>query len=128
MDNKDLTKEAQTKFEKKLIQEKYNVNVAFYVHLKQFNDQVRTELEERIQEVFFYSKGIDWNFDSFGIEKAGSRGKDILGYFIFRTANITELKKLFLEYFKDYDNALKITCSVAEYEKISETFFELEVE
>ena len=127
MDNTDLTKQAETKFEKKLIQEKYNVNVAFYVHLKEFNNSVRDELHKRLEEVFFFSKGVDWKFDSFGIEKAGSRGKDVLGYFIFRTANITELKKLFLAEFKDYDNALKITCSVAEYEKINETFFELEV-
>ena len=128
MDNTDLTNQAKTKFEKKLVQEKYNVNAAFYVHLKEYNNSVRDELEKRIEEVFFYSKGVDWKFDSFGIEKAGSRSKDVLGYFIFRTANITELKKLFLEYFKDYSNALKITCSVAEYEKIDETFFELEVE
>ena len=80
-----------------------------------------------MKRYFFYSKGVDWKFDSFGIEKAGSRSKDVLGYFIFRTANITELKKLFLEYFKDYDNALKITCSVAEYEKKDEKFFELSV-
>lgn len=128
MDNTDLEKEPQTSFEKKLVQEKYNVNVAFYVHLKEYNNGVREELQTRIQEVFFYSKGVEWKFDSFGIEKAGSRGKNVLGYFIFRTANITELKKLFLEYFKDYDNALKITCSVAEYQKTDETFFELNVE
>lgn len=128
MDNTDLTQVAETKFEKKLLQDRYNVNVAFYVHLKEFNNNVRNELEQRIEEVFFYSKGVEWKFDSFGIEKAGSRGKNILGYFIFRTANITELKKLFLENFSDYDNALKITCSVAEYEKINETFFELDVE
>lgn len=118
----------ETTFEKKLVQDKYNVNVAFYIHLKAYNDSVRNELEKRLEEVFFYSKGVDWKFDSFGIEKAGSRNKNVLGYFIFRTANITELKKLFLEYFKDYNNAIKITCSVAEYQKINETFFELEVE
>jgi len=127
MDNTDLTKVAETKFEKKLIQDEYNVNVAFYVHLKEYNNNVRTELEQRIAEVFFFSKGVEWKFDSFGIEKAGSRGKDVLGYFIFRTANLTELKKLFIENFKDYDNAEKITCSVAEYQKINETFFELKV-
>ncbi len=127
MDNTDLTKEAETKFEKKLIQDQYNVNVAFYVHLKEYNNNVRTELEKRISEVFFFSKGVDWKFDSFGIEKAGSRGKNVLGYFIFRTANLTELKKLFIENFKDYDNAEKISCSVAEYQKINETFFELKV-
>lgn len=127
MDNTDLTKKAETAFEKKLVQEKYNVNVAFYIHLKEYNNTVREELEKRLEEVFFYSKGVDWKFDSFGIEKSGSRNKDVLGYFIFRTANISELKKLFLEYFEDYENAQKITCSVAEYEKISETFFELKV-
>lgn len=127
MDSKALSTEALTPFEKKLVQEQYNVNVAFYVHLKEFNNSVREELERRISEVFFFSKGVDWKFDSFGIEKAGSRGKDILGYFIFRTTNISDLQKLFLNEFKDYENALKITCSVAEYEKIKEEFFELEV-
>ncbi len=127
MDNTDLMREAQTKFEKKLIQEKYNVNVAFYVHLKEYNNNVRDELEKRLEEVFFYARGVDWKFDSFGIEKTGKRNKNILGFFIFRTANITELKKLFKEYFEDYDNAIKITCSIAEYEKINETFFELDV-
>jgi len=126
MNNKNLINEPETAYEKKLVQDKYNVNVAFYVHLKAYNNNVRDELTQRIEEVFFYAKGIEWKFDSSGIEKAGSRGKNILGYFIFRTANLTELKKLFLENFKDYDNALKITCSVAEYQKISETFFELE--
>ncbi|WP_320035496.1 hypothetical protein [Halarcobacter sp.] len=127
MDNKEIVETPSTKFGKKLVQEKYNVNVAFYIHLKEYHNGVREELEARIEEVFFYSKGVDWKFDSFGIEKAGSRSKDVLGYFIFRTANITELKKLFLEYFKDYQNAHKITCSVAEYQKINEKFFELEV-
>lgn len=127
MDKTNLSDKALTKFEKKLVQEQYNVNVAFYVHLKEYNNTVREELQKRIEEVFFFSKGVEWKFDSFGIEKAGSRGKDILGYFIFRTANITDLQKLFVNEFKDYENALKITCSVAEYEKIKEDFFELEV-
>jgi len=127
MKNINIIEEAETKFEKKLIQNEYNVNVAFYVHLKEFNNNVRDELNKIIGEVFFFSKGIDWKFDSFGIEKSGSRGTDIVGYFIFRTANLKELKKQFEEQFKDYDNAIKITCSVAEYKKISETFFELEV-
>ncbi len=119
--------EAQTDFEKKLVQEQYNVNVAFYVHLNAYDNTVRAELERRLEEVFFFSKGVDWKFDSFGIEKAGSRGKNVLGYFIFRTANVSDLKKLFLQEFGDYENAKKITCSVAEYEKINEEFFELEV-
>ena len=123
----DKIEEPKTTFEKKLVQEKYNVNVAFYVHLKEYNNTVREELDKRLEEVFFYSRGVEWKFDSFGIEKAGSRNKNIVGYFIFRTANISELKKLFLEYFKDYDNAIKITCSIAEYQKINESFFELEV-
>ena len=127
MESKTLSDVALTSFEKKLVQENYNVNVAFYVHLKEFNNSVREELEKRISEVFFFSKGIDWKFDSFGIEKAGSRSKDILGYFIFRTTNISDLQKLFLNEFKDYENALRITCSIAEYEKIKEEFFELEV-
>jgi len=127
MDNIESIKKTQMIFEEKLLQEKYNINVAFYVHLKEYNNKVRGELQKRLEEVFFYSKGIEWKFDSFGIEKKGSRSKNILGYFIFRTANLTELKKLFLEYFEDYDNAVKIICSVAEYKKINETFFQLDV-
>jgi len=127
MDNTDITEKPENAFEKKLVQDEYNVNVAFYVHLKAFDNTVREELQRRIEEVFFFSKGVEWKFDSFGIEKAGSRGKHVLGYFIFRTANLTDLKKLFLQEFKDYDNAQKITCSVAEYQKIKEDFFELEV-
>ena len=127
MKNINIIENAKTEFEEKLIQNEYNINVAFYVHLKEFNNNVREELNKRIEEVSFFSKGIDWKFDSFGIEKSGSRGTDVLGYFIFRTANLKELKKQFCEQFKDYDNAIKITCSVAEYQKISETFFELEV-
>ncbi|PIF04221.1 MAG: hypothetical protein CSA86_02560 [Arcobacter sp.] len=127
MKNINTIETAKTVFEKKLIQTESNINVGFYVHLKEFNDSVRDELHNRIEEVFFFSKGIDWKFHSFGIEKTGSRGTDILGYFVFKTTNVEELKKQFVEHFKDYDNAIKITCSVAEYKKISETFFELEV-
>jgi len=127
MKNTNIIENAETMFEKKLVQNEYNVNVAFYVHLKEFNNSVREELNTRIEEVFFFSKGIDWKFDSFGIEKTGSRGTDVVGYFVFRTANLKELKKQFCDQFKDYANATKITCSVAEYQKISETFFELEV-
>ncbi len=117
---------AQTQSQEKLIQNKSNVNVAFYIHLKSFDNSTRKELKERIKEVFFFSKGIEWKFDSFGIEKPGSRGTDILGYFIFQTSNIDKLKKLFLSEFKDYKNVSKITCSVSEYKKVSEKFFELE--
>jgi len=127
MATEKVIQEAQSSFETKLIQEKYNVNVAFFVHLKVYDNKVREELERRLEEVFFFSKGVEWKFDSFGIEKAGSRGKNVLGYFIFRTANVTDLKKLFLQEFSDYENAVKITCSVAEYEKINEEFFELEI-
>ena len=127
MNNTNVIENAETEFEKKIIQNEYNINVAFYVHLKEFNNNVRDELNKRLEEVFFFSKGIDWKFDSFGIEKTGSRGTDVLGYFVFRTANLKELKKQFTDQFKDYDNAIKITCSVAEYQKISETFFDLEV-
>jgi len=127
MKNTNIIENAKTIFETKLVQNEYNVNVAFYVHLKEFNNNVREELDKRAGEVFFFSKGIDWKFDSYGIEKSGSRGTDVVGYFVFRTANLKELKKQFCDQFKDYDNAIKITCSVAEYQKINETFFELEV-
>ena len=127
MKNINEIEKPETEFEEKTIQNEYNINVAFYVHLKEFNNSVRDELNKRIEEVFFFSKGIDWKFDSFGIEKTGSRGTDVVGYFVFRTANLKELKKQFVDQFKDYENATKITCSVAEYQKISETFFELEV-
>ncbi len=127
MDKTKLVQEPQTEYEKKLAQETYNINVAFYIHLKEYNNKVRDELEKRLSEVFLFSKGVEWKFDSFGIEKAGSRGKDILGYFIFRTTNISDLQKLFTKEFADYKNASKITCSVAEYKKIDEKFFEVEL-
>lgn len=126
-DNMEITSEPITEQEKKLVQQKYNVNVAFYVHLKSFNNDVRKELKRRVGEVFFFSKGMDWKFDSFGIEKAGSRGKNILGYFIFRATDAQKLQELFLQEFKDYDNAIEITCSIAKYEKIEESFFQLKV-
>lgn len=77
-----ISSEPKTQSEQKLVQQQYNTNVAFYVHLKEYNNSVREELIRRIEEVFFFAKGVDWKFDSFGIEKAGSRGTDILGYFI----------------------------------------------
>lgn len=123
----EITQEPVTDSQKKLIQDEFNTNVAFYVHLKAFNDNVRADLKRRIKEVFFFSKGVHWKFDSFGIEKPGSRNSDILGYFIFRTADVEKLKKLFLAEFKDYDNAVKISCSVAKYQKTEELFFDLEV-
>lgn len=113
--------------QEKLIQSPYNINVAFYVHLKAFDNKVREELEKRLQEVFFFSRGVDWKFDSFGIEKAGSRGTEILGYFIFRAIEVEKLQKLFIQEFKDYENALKITCSIAKYEKVEESFIEFDI-
>lgn len=126
METKNI-QEAIKEEEKKLVQDDFNVNVAFYIHLKSFNDSVRTELKTRIKEVFFFSKGVHWKFDSFGIEKPGSRGTEVLGYFIFRTSNVEKLKKLFLAEFRDYNNVSKITYSIAKYEKIEENFFEIEL-
>lgn len=123
----ETTTQPTTKALEKLVQEEFNTNVAFIVHLKSYNDNVREQLEERIREVFFFSKGVHWKFDSFGIEKAGSRSTEVLGYFIFRTADVDKLKKLFVDEFKNYDNAVKISCSVAKYHKTEEVFFELEV-
>ena len=118
---------AVSEFEKKLVQETYNTNVAFYIHIKEFNNDVREEIKSKIDDVFYFLKGIDWDFDSFGVEKAGTRGRDILCYFILRSADISKLQELFTKYLKDYDNAIKITCSVAKYEKTQEEFFELDL-
>ena len=123
----EILNQASTPVLEKLVQEEFNTNVAFYVQLKQYNDDVRFELLKRVEEVFFFSKGVHWKFDSFGIEKAGSRGTEVLGYFIFRTADVEKLKKLFIDEFKCYDNAVKISCSVAKYQKTEEVFFELDV-
>lgn len=114
-------------YQEKLTQSSFNTNIAFYIHLKTFNNNVREELKKRLEEVFFFSKGINWKFDSFGIEKAGSRKSDILGYFIFRTIEVEKLKELFINEFQDYDNIKKITCSIAKYEKVEESFFEIEI-
>jgi len=127
-ENFEISSEPITKSEKKLVQQQFNTNVAFYVHLKEYNSGVREELIRRIEEVFFFAKGIDWKFDSFGIEKAGSRGTSILGYFIFRSADAKKLQDFFIQEFKDYDNAIKITCSIAKYEKVDEKFFQIGVE
>jgi hypothetical protein len=124
----DIIEKPTTVEQEKLVQSPFNTNVAFYVHLKAYDNNVREELEKRLTEVFFFSKGIDWRFDSFGIEKTGSRGTDVLGYFIFRAIEIEKLQKLFIDEFKNYDNAIKITCSVAKYEKVEESFFELDIE
>ena len=127
MNNSNKIEKPTNEEQEKLIQSQFNINVAFYVHLKAYNNSVREELEKRLTEVFFFSRGIDWKFDSFGIEKTGSRGTDVLGYFIFRAVEIEKLQKLFIEEFKDYENAIKITCSVSKYEKVEESFFELEI-
>jgi hypothetical protein len=127
MSNKNIIENPSGEEQEKLVQSQFNTNVAFYVHLKSYNNSVRDELEKRLSEVFFFTRGIDWKFDSFGIEKTGSRGTDVLGYFIFRAVEIEKLQKLFVEEFKDYDNAIKITCSVSKYEKVEESFFELEI-
>ena len=127
MNNSNKIEKPINEEQEKLIQSQFNINVAFYVHLKAYNNSVREELERRLSEVFFFSKGIDWKFDSFGIEKTGSRGTEVLGYFIFRCVELEKLQKLFVDEFKDYENAIKITCSVSKYEKVEESFFELEI-
>lgn len=127
MSNTNIIVNPSNEEEEKLVQSQFNINVAFYVHLKAYNNDVRDELERRLTEVFFFTKGIDWKFDSFGIEKTGSRGTEVLGYFIFRAVELEKLQKLFVDEFKDYENAIKITCSIAKYEKVEESFFELEI-
>ncbi len=123
----NIIEQPTTPEQEKLVQSQFNINVAFYVHLKAYDNKVREELEKRLTEVFFFSRGIDWKFDSFGIEKTGSRGTDVLGYFIFRAIEVEKLQKLFVQEFKDYENAIKITCSISKYEKIEENFFELDI-
>ena len=127
MSNINIIEKPTTQEQEKLVQSQFNTNVAFYVHLKDYDNHVREELEKRITEVFFFTRGIDWKFDSFGIEKTGSRGCEVLGYFIFRAVELEKLQKLFVDEFKDYDNAIKISCSISKYEKIEESFFELEI-
>ena len=127
MNSPSIIEKPTTVEQEKLVQSQFNTNVAFYVHLKIYDNKVREELEKWLTEVFFFSRGIDWKFDSFGIEKTGSRGTDVLGYFIFRAIEVDKLQKLFIQEFKDYDNAIKITCSVSKYEKVEESFFELDI-
>ena len=127
MSNINIIENPSNEEQEKLVQSQFNINVAFYVHLKSYDNKVRDELEKRLSEVFFFTKGIDWKFDSFGIEKTGSRGTEVLGYFIFRCVELEKLQKLFINEFKDYENAIKISCSVAKYEKIEGSFFELEI-
>ena len=127
MSNSNIIENPNNEEQEKLVQSQFNINVAFYVHLKAYNNSVREELEKRLSEVFFFTRGIDWKFDSFGIEKTGSRGTEVLGYFIFRAIEVDKLQKLFIQEFKDYDNAIKITCSVSKYEKVEESFFELDI-
>ena len=94
MNNSNKIEKPTNEEQEKLIQSQFNINVAFYVHLKAYNNSVREELERRLSEVFFFSKGIDWKFDSFGIEKTGSRGCEVLGYFIFRAVELEKLQKI----------------------------------
>jgi len=116
---------ATSNFEKKLVQDQHNTNVAFYVHVKKFDNDVTAEIKKHIGEVFYFLRGIDWSFDSFGVEETRTRGNDVVCYFILRSADVPKLQKLFKDYFKDYGNAVKITCSVTKYEKVEESFFEL---
>jgi hypothetical protein len=74
MNSSNIIEKPSNEEQEKLVQSQFNINVAFYVHLKAYDNKVREELEKRLSEVFFFSKGIDWKFDSFGIEKTGSRG------------------------------------------------------
>ena len=106
MSNSNIIENPNNEEHEKLVQSQFNINVAFYVHLKAYNNSVREELEKRLSEVFFFTRGIDWKFDSFGIEKTGSRGTEVLGYFIFRAVELDKLQKLFVEEFKDYENAI----------------------
>ena len=39
-----------------LIQSQYNYNVAFYIHLKEFNQNVRDELEKELVKFFSFQK------------------------------------------------------------------------
>ena len=73
MSNINIIENPSNEEQEKLVQSQFNINVAFYVHLKSYDNKVRDELEKRLSEVFFFTKGIDWKFDSFGIEKTGSR-------------------------------------------------------
>ena len=122
----DISSEPKTESEKKLVQEQFNVNVAFYVHIKTFELDVRDQIFQRIDHVFYFLRGAHWKFDSFGIEKAGSRKNDILCYFIMRDSDVEKLQKQFVKQFEDYANVVKISCSIAKYEKKEENFFELD--
>lgn len=55
-ENFKITDEPITQSQKKLVQQDYNTNVAFYVHLSEYNNNVREELIRRIEEVFFLLK------------------------------------------------------------------------
>ena len=105
----NIIEEPITVEQEKLVQSPYNTNVAFYIHLKSFNNSVREELEKRITEVFFFTRGVDWKFDSFGIEKAGSRGTEILGYFIFNLLIFCVLN-IWFRFFKSYSQRF-CTCT-----------------
>ena len=83
MSSSNIIENPSNEEQEKLVQSQFNINVAFYVHLKAYDNKVRDELEK--------------------------------------------LQKLFVDEFKDYENAIKISCSIAKYEKIEESFFELEI-
>ncbi len=106
-----------------LIQSEFNCNVAFYIHLKEFNQNV--EMNSKKELVKFSSSQKVWigSFDSFGIgESLEKRRTWYFRIFYLRAAEVERLKKLFMDEFKDYSNAIKISCSVAKYQKTCEEF------
>ena len=54
MSNIDIIEKPTTAEQEKLVQSQFNTNVAFFVHLKAYNNSVREELEKRLTEVFFF--------------------------------------------------------------------------
>lgn len=108
-----------------LTQSEFNCNVAFKIHLKEFNQNVRDELEKRISEVFFFTRGVDWQFDSFGIEKAGERKSNILGYFIFRATDIEKLKSYFYKSLKIIQMLQKFHVRLQLIKKLMKSFLRL---
>ena len=49
----NIVEKPATQEQEKLIQSEFNTNVAFYVHLKAFDNKVRKRVRKRLQEVFF---------------------------------------------------------------------------
>ena len=60
MSNINIIENPSNEEQEKLVQSQFNINVAFYVHLKSYDNKVRDELEKRLSEVFFFTKVIDW--------------------------------------------------------------------